>query len=194
MYYKSFKKIIVMKSLIVFIFVFISGVSFSQTSYNFSFLNQSENKLLDYYGIDYTGPFIRYKVVSNEYKTFKDTSLQLSFLEAFDKFQKWNKNYFKIIPDTNYFSDGTTYMKNKNANELLKFTLDDTRKILGIYSIDIDDKLNDIKTIEILELYNTGMNNYIDHIIMIEDFKGFWELVTYDEEDITLDCAQCMVP
>ena len=183
-----------MKKLFVFIATFVINVSFSQTSYNFSFLNQSENKLLDHYGIDYTGPFIRYKVVSNEYKTFKDTSLQLSFLEAFDKFQKWNKNYFKIIPDTNYFSDGTTYMKNKNANELLKFTLDDTRKILGIYSIDIDDKLNDIKTIEILELYNTGMNNYIDHIIMIEDFKGFWELVTYDEEDITLDCAQCMVP
>lgn len=183
-----------MKKLIVLFAIVVSNVSFSQNIFNFSFLNQSQNKLLDFYGIDYTAPFIRYKVVSNEYKLFKDTALQIAFIEAYDKFQKWNVNFFKTIPDTTYFSDGIAYMKDKDANDLLKFTFNETRKILGIYNIKIDDKINDIRTIEILELYNTEMDNYIDHVIMIENYKGFWELVTYDEEDITLDCAQCMAP
>lgn len=183
-----------MKKLIILVSVFVSNISFAQTSFIFTSLNQSENKLLDSYGIDYTGPYTRYKIISGEYKRLKDTSLRNQFLEAFEKFEKWNKNYFKTIPDTTYFSDGIEYMKNKDANEFLKATFNETRKILGIYSININDKLNNIRTIEILELYNTGMQNYIDHIIMVENYKGFWELFIYDDEDPTLDCGRCMIP
>jgi len=183
-----------MKKLVVFISVFSSSVSFTQTIFNFSSLNQSQNKLLDSYGIDYTGPYTRYKVISGEYKKLKDSTLQTQYLVAFDKFEKWNKNYFKSIPDTLFFSDGIEYMKDKDANELLKATFNETRKTLGIYSIGINDRTNNIQTIEILELYNTGMHNYIDHIIMVQNFDCFWELITYDDEDPTLDCGQCMIP
>lgn len=174
--------------------LFISFYNNAQSVFNFSSLNQSENKLLDSYSIDYTGPYTRYKVISEEYKRLEDKSLQSEYLTAFNKFEKWNKNYFKTIPDTTYFSDGVEYMQKKDANELLKATFNETRKILGIYSIEIGDKLNNIRTIEILELYNIGMNKYIDHVIMIENYKGFWELFLYNDEDSTLDCGQCMIP
>jgi hypothetical protein len=183
-----------MKKLIFLLLSFISFDNTAQSVFNFSMLNQSENKLLDSYGIDYTGPYTRYKVISEEYRRLKDTLLQSEYLTAFDKFQKWNKNYFKTIPDTTYFSDGVKYMKDKDANELLKATFNETRKILGIYSIEIDDKLNNIRTIEILELYNTEMYKYINHVIMIENYKGFWELFLYDDDDPTLDCGQCIIP
>jgi len=183
-----------MKNLLFILISFFYFVSFSQNIYNFSSLNQSQNKLLDSYGIDYTGPYTRYKVISEEYKKLEDTLLQTQYLVAFDRFEKWNKNYFKSIPDTMYFSDGIEYMKDKNTNEFLKATFNKARKILGIYSIKINDRLNNIRTIEILELYNIGIQNYIDHIIMVENYIGFWELITYDDEDPTLDCGQCMVP
>jgi hypothetical protein len=180
---------------LVFIFVlgFISNSSFGQ-NFGFSFINQSENKLLESYSIDYTGPFIRYKVVSNEYKTFKDTALQISFKQAYDRFQNWNSGYFKNIPDTTYFSDGIEYMKDKISDDFLKLTFNETRKILGIYSINVNDESNDIQTIEILELYNTGMHNYIDHVIMIKNFNGYWELFISDETDTSLDCPSCLIP
>jgi hypothetical protein len=85
-------------------------------------------------------------------------------------------------------------MKDKDANELLKATFNETRKILGFYSVKINDRINNVRTIEILELYNTGMDNYIDHIIMVEHFDDFWELITPNDDDITLDCGQCPVP
>ena len=184
-----------MKKLIISIIaISISSVLFTQTNFNFTSLNQSQNKLLDSYGIDYTGPYTRYKIISGEYKRLKDTSLRNQFLEAFEKFEKWNKNYFKTIPDTTYFSDGVEYMKNKDADAFFKAIFNETRKILGIYSIKIEDKLNNIRTIEILEIYNAGMYNYIDHIIMVENYKGFWDSFMYDDEDPTLDCGRCMIP
>ena len=172
----------------------IYSVAFNQTVYNFSSLNQSQNKLLDTYGIDYTGPYTRYKVLSGEYLKLNDTTLQTEYLRAFNRFEIWNKNYFNTIPDTVYFSDGLQYMKDKDANELLIATFNETRKILGFYSVKVNDRINNVRTIEILELYNTGMDNYIDHIIMVEQFDGFWELITYDDNDQTLDCGQCMIP
>jgi hypothetical protein len=183
-----------MKILIIVFATLIFSVAFNQTVYNFSSLNQSQNKLLDTYGIDYTGPYTRYKVLSGEYLKLNDTTLQTEYLRAFNRFEIWNKNYFKTIPDTVYFSDGLQYMKDKDANELLKATFNETRKILGFYSVKINDRINNVRTIEILELYNTGMDNYIDHIIMVEHFDDFWELITPNDDDITLDCGQCPVP
>lgn len=183
-----------MKKLLFYLLALYSSISLSQTRLTFTMLNQSENKLLDSYCIDYTGAYVRSMVISNEYKKLDDNEIQIDFEEAYMKFEKWNKGYFKAIPDTNYISDGTEYMKDKNANELLKITFNETRKILGKFSIKVNDVKNNIRTIEILELYNTGMENYIDHIIMVENYKGFWELITYDDEDPTLDCGQCMVP
>ncbi|MBM3185531.1 MAG: hypothetical protein FJZ67_04465 [Bacteroidetes bacterium] len=183
-----------MKNLFFWFLVCSAGYTCAQTVFTFTCLNQSENKLLDSYGIDYTGPYTRYKIISGEYKRLKDTLLRNQFIEAFEKFQKWNKNYFKTIPDTTYFSDGIEYMKNKDADSFLKAIFNETRKITGIYSIKIEDKLNNIRTIEILEIYNTGMNNYIDHIIMIENYKGFWDSFMYDDDDPTLDCGSCMIP
>lgn len=34
------------------------------------------------------------------------------------------------------------------------------------------------------------MDNYIDHIIMVQNFDCFWELITYNDENPTLDCGQ----
>jgi hypothetical protein len=183
-----------MKIIFVIISCLLTLVVNCQTIFNYSYINQSENKLLDNYGIDYTGPFIRYEVLSGEYKNINDTLLQKSFVESFDKFQKWNKGYFKTIPDTIYFSDGVEYMEDKLTNDLLKITFNETRKILGSYSIIVNDISNNIKTIEILELYNTGMVNYIDHVIMIQKFDLTWELFTYNDNDDSLDCPSCIVP
>jgi hypothetical protein len=183
-----------MKTFFFFISCLLTLVVNSQTVFNYSYINQSENKLLDSYGIDYTGPFIRYEVLSGEYKTIKDTSLQKSFVESFNRFQRWNDGYFKTIPDTTYFSDGIEYMEDKSTNDLLKLTFNETRKILGIYSINVNDISNNIKTIEILELYNTGMVNYIDHVIMIEKYDLTWELFTYNDNDTSLDCPSCITP
>ena len=170
---------------------FIANVASSQIAY--VMLNEVENVVLDRYGIDYTGAHVRYMVETGEVYNLKDSATKDSMFAAYNRFTKWNKGYFKSIPDTVYFSDGEEYMSGKQADNFLIATFNTSRKILGMFSLDVNDFTNNIQTIEILELYNTGMPNYIDHIIMIKDFNSRWSLLIYTSIDIGIDCPQCPV-
>jgi hypothetical protein len=176
---------------LVFIFSIISNIASSQISY--VMLNEVENVLLDRYGINYTGAHVRNMVESGQVNTLENPADKDSMLTAYNRFTKWNKGYFKSIPDTVYFSDGEEYMSDKQADDFLVGTFNNSRKILGMFSLDVNDFTNNIQTIEILELYNTGMPNYIDHIIMLKDFNSRWSLLIYNSIDIGSDCPQCPV-
>ena len=45
-------------------------------------------------------------------------------------------------------------MKNKVSDDFLKLTFNETRKIVGQYSKTVNDTLNNIKTIDILEVFS----------------------------------------
>ena len=173
-----------------------SKIASSQIAY--VMLNEVENVVLDRYGIDYTGAHVRYMVETGEVYNLKDSATKEatkdSMFAAYNRFTKWNKGYFKSIPDTVYFSDGEEYMSGKQADNFLIATFGNSRKILGRFSLDVNDFANNIQTIEILELYNVGMPNYyIDHIIMLKDFNSRWSLLSYINIDIGSDCPQCPV-
>jgi len=172
---------------------FIASVASSQISY--VMLNEVENVLLDRYGIDYTGAHVRNMVESGQVNTLENPAYKDSMLTAYNRFTKWNKGYFKSVPDTMYFSDGEEYMSDKQADDFLIMAFDNSRKILGRFSLDVNDFANNIQTIEILELYNTGIpySIYIDHVIMIKDFNSRWSVFTFDSIDIGSDCPQCPI-
>ncbi len=172
---------------------FIASVVSSQISY--VMLNEVENVFLDRYGIDYTGAHVRNMVESGRVNTLENPAHKDSMLTAYNRFTKWNKGYFKSVPDTMYFSDGEEYMSDKQADDFLIMAFDNSRKILGRFSLDVNDITNNIQTIEILELYNTGFPYYIfiDHVIMIKDFNSRWSVFTFDSIDIGSDCPQCPI-
>lgn len=172
---------------------FISNVASSQIAY--VMLNEVENVVLDRYGIDYTGAHVRYMVETGEVYNLKDPADKDSMFAAYNRFTKWNNGYFKSIPDTVYFSDGEEYMSGKQAaDDFLIRIFGNSRKILGRFSLDVNDFANNIQTIEILEIYNVGMPNYyIDHVIMLKDFNSRWSLLIYNSIDIGSDCPQCPV-
>jgi hypothetical protein len=176
---------------------FIASVASSQIASSqiaYVMLNEVENVVLDRYGIDYTGAHVRYMVETGEVYKLEDPAHKDSMLAAYNRFTKWNKGYFKSIPDTVYFSDGEEYMSGKQADNFLIATFGNSRKILGRFSLDVNDFTNNIQTIEILELYNVGMPNYyIDHIIMLKDFNSRWSILIYTSIDIGSDCPSCPV-
>jgi len=179
------------KLALLFVASVIANVASSQIAY--VMLNEVENIVLDRYGIDYTGAHVRYMIESGQVNNLKDPAFKDSMFAAYNRFTKWNKGYFKSIPDTMYFSDGEEYMSDKEADDFLVGTFNNSRKILGKFSLDVNDFTNNIQTIEILELYNTGIPNYIDHVIMIKDFEYRWSLFTFESIDIGSDCPQCPV-
>jgi hypothetical protein len=177
---------------LAFIFSIISNIASSQITY--VMLNEVENVLLDRYGINYTGAHVRNMVESGRVNTLENPADKDSMLAAYNRFTKWNKGYFKSVPDIVYFSDGEEYMLNKQADDLLVRAFNNSRKILGRFSLDVNDFANNIQTIEILEIYNTGMPNYyIDHVIMLKDFNSRWSVFTFDSIDIGSDCPQCPI-
>jgi len=176
---------------LVFIFSIISNIASSQISY--VMLNEVQNVVLDRYGIDYTGAHVRNMVESGQVNNLKDPAIKDSMLAAYNRFTKWNKGYFKSIPDTVYFSDGEEYMSGKQADNFLIATFGNSRKILGRFSLDVNDFTNNIQTIEILELYNIGIPNYIDHVIMLKDFNSRWSILNIDDYDIGIDCPACPI-
>lgn len=180
-----------MKKLIVLVSVFVSSISFSQISY--TMLNEVENLILDRYEINYTGAHVRFMVESQIVNQL-DSITKSDMIVAYDKFQKWNSNYFKSIPDTNYFSDGIEYMSNKSSDDFLKISFNETRKIVGLYSKYVGDQQNDIQTIEILELYSTGITNYIDHIIMIQDYSNHWFVLTSLYDKVLIEYPDNLIP
>ena len=176
---------------LAFIFSIISNIASSQIAY--VMLNEVENVLLDRYGIDYTGAHVRNMVESGRVNTLENPAHKDSMLTAYNRFTKWNKGYFKSVPDTVYFSDGEEYMSDKQADDFLIGIFNNSRKILGRFSLDVNDFANNIQTIEILELYNTGMPNYVDHIIMLKDFNSRWSLLIFNDVDFIVDCPQCPI-
>ena len=178
---------------LAFIFSIISNIASSQIAY--VMLNEVENVLLDRYGIDYTGAHVRNMVESGQVNTLENPAHKDSMLTAYNRFTKWNKGYFKSVPDTVYFSDGEEYMSDKQADDFLIMAFNNSRKILGRFSLDVNDFANNIQTIEILELYNTTGFSYIfiDHDIMIKDFNSRWSVFTFDSIDIGSDCPQCPI-
>jgi hypothetical protein len=177
---------------LAFIFSIISNIASSQITY--VMLNEVENVLLDRYGINYTGAHVRNMVESGRVNTLENPAYKDSMLTAYNRFTKWNKGYFKSVPDTVYFSDGEEYMSDKQADDFLIMAFNNSRKILGRFSLDVNDFANNIQTIEILELYNTGFPYiFIDHVIMIKDFNSRWSVFTFDSIDIGSDCPQCPV-
>jgi len=179
-----------MKKLVVLVavaFVFITHFSFSQISYNM--LNEIENVILDRYNIDYTGAHVRYMVESKKVEKL-DSETKAAMNIAYKKFKKWNKNYFKNLPDSTYFSDGHEYMLNKSSDSFLKLIFNDSRKIVGKFSKYVADKKNDIQTIEILELYNTGIPNYIDHVVMIQNYSNEWFILTSTYDKVYVEFPQ----
>ena len=171
---------------------FIANVASSQIAY--AMLNEVENIVLDRYGIDYTGAHVRYMVETGEVNNLKDSAIKDSMFAAYNRFTKWNKGYFKSIPDTMYFSDGEEYMSGKQADNFLIAVFGNSRKILNMFSLDVNDFANNIQTIEILEIYNVGMPNYyINHVIMLKDFNSRWSVLIYTSIDTTSDCPTCPV-
>jgi hypothetical protein len=179
-----------MKKLLLVLAIAINSVTYSQIT--FTMLNEVENAVLDRYGIEYTGAHVRNMVVSGRVNKL-ESSIKDSFISAYDRFTKWNHGYFKLIPDTMYFSNGYDYMSDKNADEVLTATFNHTRKIVGKFSLDVNDFKNNIQTIEILELYNTGIPDLIDHVIMIKDFSDTWSVLTFNNINIDVECAQCFI-
>ena len=177
---------------LAFIFSIISNIASSQIAY--VMLNEVENVLLDRYGIDYTGAHVRNMVESGQVNTLENPADKDAMFAAYNRFTKWNKGYFKSVPDTVYFSDGEEYMSDKQADDFLIMAFNNSRKILGRFSLDVNDFANNIQTIEILEIYNTGFPYiFIDHVIMIKDFNSRWSVFTFDSIDIGSDCPQCPI-
>lgn len=169
-----------------------SQIATSQVSY--VMLQEVQNVILDRYGIDYTGAHVRYMVETGKVNNLKDPATKDSMFAAYNRFTKWNKGYFKSIPDTMYFSDGEEYMSGKQADDFLIGVFNNSRKILGRFSLDVNDFENNIQTIEILELYNVGMPNYhINHVIMLKDFNSRWTILNIDDYDIDSDCPACPI-
>ncbi len=179
------------KLALLFVATVIANVATSQVSY--VMLQEVQNVILDRYGIDYTGAHVRYMVETGEVYNLKDSATKDSMFAAYNRFTKWNKGYFKSIPDTVYFSDGEEYMSDKQADDFLIGVFNNSRKILGMFNLHVNDFENNIQTIEILELYNTGMPNYIDHVIMLKDFNSRWTILNIDDYDIDSDCPACPI-
>jgi hypothetical protein len=177
-----------------FVSVAITFLSFSHNAQmSYQMINEIENVILDRYNIDYTGAHVRYMVESKKVEKL-DSETKAAMNIAYKKFKKWNKNYFKNLPDSTYFSDGQEYMRNKSSDSFLKLTFNDSRKIVGEFSKRVADKKNDIRTIEILELYNTGIPNYIDHVVMIQNYSNEWFVLTSTYDKVYVEFPQNLIP
>ena len=184
-----------MKKLIFIVTVAISSIVNAQC---YTSLTQSQNKLLDKYGIDYTGLQTRYIMSTNRINNISDIETKNGMMESYDQFNKWNDGRLQIIPDTNkIISTGTEYIKNKiltEDNALLSWLLNDSHHLLQKIHFDIN--RDDVKSLEIVEFHMTKYRGctYIYHMIFIEKMDGIWTTLSYDETDTSLDCPMCTIP
>lgn len=183
-----------MKNLILSAF-FVAVAIFSNAQVcNYTMLNEYENYILDRYSIDFTGAHVRYMVESGNVNNL-DSVTKKSMKIAYDNFIEFNKNYFITVPtlkDPILFT-GTQYIQNKDCDNFTKFICNDSRLIVGFYKKVVNDSENNIKSIEITEVNDSG-TNLIYHAIFIEDFNGFSTLITPQEDfpGMVL-CGQCPV-
>jgi hypothetical protein len=178
-----------MKKIVLVFAVLVSSFGFGQNVLSFI---EDENYILDRHGIDYCSPHTRKMVESgNVYNLEKH--IQDGMFEAYNRFTAWNKGYFNSIPDTNkVISNGAIYMADKKAIPFVKGIFGESRKILGIYSLQVNDTLYGIRTIEVLEVWsNTPQLNVIEIIVMIEDFEGNWDILIPETYNFPVDCSIC---
>lgn len=158
-------------------------------------INKSENRIFDRYGIEYTGGLTRYYVESGLIDKWKDNPRIPSYervrtLNAYNKFKTWNQGYFKMLPtESDIIRDITSYSDNTNLkqSEIYRLMFNESRKIVGYFSKQVNDQKNNIQTIAIFEIYNSGMKEagltvLIDHVIILTDFEGNSRIFTYLED------------
>ena len=181
-----------MKNLIIAVIGVIS-ITFvnAQSQLAYSAINETENFILDRYDIDYTGPHTRHMVEHNAFSKSIDVLVKKSMINAYDQFIKWNVGKLSNIPDTSKaIMTGNDYLSDKNVPDEYRIIINSNINIIQKYRQDIGDHTNNIKTIEIIETFNTYQNR-IEHLIFIERYDGTWEIITPDYSNSSLVCPQC---
>jgi hypothetical protein len=178
-----------MKKLLLVLAVLSVNCAIAQNILSFT---RYENYILDRHGIDYCSPHTRRMVESGDVYNC-EKHIQDGMFEAYNLFTNWNKGYFNSIPDTNkVISNGAIYMAGKKSIPFVKAAFNESRKILGIYSLQVNDKLYGIRTIEVLEVWsNTPQLNVIEIIVMIEDFEDNWDILIPETYNFPVDCSIC---
>jgi hypothetical protein len=178
-----------MKKIVVVFAVLAVNCALAQNILSFI---EDENYILDRHGIDYCSAHTRRMVESGDVYNC-EKHIQDGMFEAYNLFTNWNKGYFNSIPDTNkVISNGAKYMAGKKAIPFVKGTFGESRKILGIYSLQVNDTLYGIRTIEVLEVWSNHPElNVIEPIIMFEDFEGNWDILIPATFDFPVECDGC---
>lgn len=173
-------------------FAILSTLAYSQSQIAYSAISETENFILDRYEIDYTGPHTRHMVVHNAFSKSIDTLVKESMVSAYNRFVAWNAGKLSIIPDTfKALMTGEDYLYDKLVPEYYHLVVNSNINILQKYRQEINDSVNNMKTIEIIETFNTLSKNGINHLIFIERYDGTWEIITPDYSNSSLVCPQC---
>jgi hypothetical protein len=179
-----------MKKFLLVLAVAVSSVLNAQLA--FTSLNQSQNKLLDQFGIDYASLQTRYIVSTGQLSMISDVAIKKEMKVAYDKFSKWNTGRFEVIPDTNSNINGEDLLKGRLLiNDYVRIGLNSNHKILQ--SVQFNVTSSSIQTIEIVEIFNKTLKDRIEHLILVQDIYGYWDIFVYDDNDITLLCTKCPV-
>lgn len=167
---------------------------FSQ-EYTYSMLNESENNFLDRYSIDYTGMHVRYIIFNDSLELIRTDQLRTDFKTAYANFIKWNNNQFSVLPDTiGVLMNGQEYLESKEKIDAM-YIFGKYHNVLNIYTISVDDRLNNVKTIEIVEAYDIR-NQWFFHRIFYSNFDNQWTDWSWvkDLNSENLECAPCHIP
>jgi len=176
-----------MKNVILFLSVLLIQLNVLGQKLYFDEINQSQNKLLDKYGIDFTGAHCRYMVSTGRVNRLCD-SIADSMVNAYNRFMLWNDGSFKVVPDRVVLMSGSDYLSLKpNRNEWLGMDFRETTKILSLYHKEIHQ--DGINSIEILEV--NSYRDLVQTLIMVEDSEGRWDLFFGNDDDTDLTCPWC---
>lgn len=130
-------------------------------------------------------------VVHNAFSKSIDPLVKESMVSAYDRFVAWNAGKLSNIPDTSIaIMTGEDYLSDKMVTEYYRTVVNSNINIIQMYRQEINDSVNNTKTIEIIETFNTYQNR-IEHLIFIERYDGTWGIITPDYSNSSLVCPQC---